>query len=203
MTPWKLPLIVLAITVPIVFGFYVGGPGVGVAVGALAAVTIVAVAVRLRPRGAIGVPVRAGGRQRLLVVVSRALDDPAAIAEIAREAAPGGAELAEVLVLSPARLGFLDRWASDLEGARRQAQQRLVVTLAALAKAGLDAQASVGDEDLVQAVEDQLRSFLATEVILVTGDPGEDPAADAAAAELERRLSPEFRRLALSGPAAR
>lgn len=203
MTPWKLPLIVVAIALPIVFGFYVGGPGVGVAVGALAAVAIVVVAVRMRPRGPIGAPAGADAPRRLLVVVSRALDDPAAIAAIAAEAARGGPDPTELLVLSPARIGFLDRWASDVEGARREAQQRLVVTVAALAKAGLDAQATVGDEDLVQAVEDQLGSFLATEVILVTGDRGEDPAADEAAAELEWRLRPEFRRLALSRRAVR
>jgi hypothetical protein len=203
MAPWKLPLIVVAIAVPIVFGFYVGGPGVGVAVGALAAVAIVVVAANLRPRGAIGAPVRAGDPRRVLVVVGRALDDPGAIAAIARDASRGASGPGEVLVLSPVRIGFLDRWASDLEGARQQAQQRLVVTVAALAKAGLDAEAKVGDEDLVQAVEDQLGSFAATEVILVTGEPGEDRAADAAAVELERRLRPEFRRLALSDPAAR
>jgi hypothetical protein len=198
MAPWKLPLIVIAIVVPIVFGFYVGGPGVGVAVGALAAVAIVAVAANLRPRGAIGAPVAAGDPRRVLVVVGRALDDPGAIATIAGDAPRGGPEAADVIVLSPARIGFLDRWASDLEGARQRAQRRLVVSVAALAKAGLDAEAKVGDEDLVQAVEDQLQSFAATEVILVTGEPGEDRAADAAAAELERRLQPGFRRLVLS-----
>jgi hypothetical protein len=65
------------------------------------------------------------------------------------------------------------------------------------------AEARVGDEDLVQAVEDQLRSFAATDVILVTGSAEEDPAAEAAATELKRRLRAEFRRLTVSGPAAR
>jgi hypothetical protein len=194
-------LIVIAIAVPIVFGFYVGGPGVGVAVGALAAVAIVVVAANLRPRVAIGAPVTAGDPRRVLVVVGRALDDPDAIATISRDASRGEFEPAEVLVLSPVRIGFLDRWTSDVEDARQRAQRQLVVTVAALAKAGLEAEAKVGDEDLVQAVEDQLQSFAATEVILVTGAPGEDRAADAAAAELERRLRPEFRRLALSDPA--
>ena len=91
-----------------------------------------------------------------------------------------------MLVLAPARIGFLDRWASDLEGARREAQRRLVITVASLAKAGVVAEARVGDEDLVQAVEDQLQSFAATDVILVTGDAEEDPAGEAAASELER-----------------
>jgi hypothetical protein len=106
-------------------------------------------------------------------------------------------------VLSPARIGFLDRWASDVEGARRRAQERLVITVASLAKAGIAAEARVGDEDLVQAVEDQLQDFAATVVVLITGSAAEDPAGEAAAVELEGRLRAGFRRLALSGPAAR
>jgi len=207
--PWKLPLVVVAIAVPVAAAFYAGGPGVGVAAGALAAVAIVVIAVRQRPRKAIGEPVADSARRRLLVVIGRPLDEPDAIREIAAEAGKGGAVAAapaEVLVLSPARIGFLDRWASDLEGARREAQQRLVITVASLAKAGIVAEARVGDEDLVQAVEDQLQSFAATEVILVSGGAEEDPEAEAAAAELSRRLRAEFRWLpssGTSGPAAR
>jgi hypothetical protein len=204
--PWKLPLVVVAIAVPIVVAFYAGGPGVGVAVGALAAVGIVVVAVRQSPRGAIGEPAGAAERRHLLVVVGRPVEEPGAIRTIVAEAEgddAGLTEAAEVLVLSPARISFLDRWASDLEGARRDAQRRLVITVALLVKAGVAAEARVGDEDLVQAVEDQLQSFPATEVILVTGSPAEDPAGEAAATELERRLRAEFRRIVVSDPAAR
>ncbi len=190
MTPWKLPLIVAAIAVPIAFSFYFGGPGIGVAVGALVAVVIVAVAVHQRPREALGLTPAANGGQRLLVVAACAVEEAAAIAEIAA-AAPNTA--AAVLVLAPARIGFLDRWASDLEGARREAQRSLVITVASLAKAGVEAEARVGDEDVVQAVEDQLGSFDATEVILVSAGPERDPDAADAAAELERRLRPAFR----------
>jgi len=200
--PWKLPLAVVAIAVPIAFAFYAGGPGVGVAVGALVAVGIVVVAVRQDPRGAIGEPA-ADTRRRLLIVVSWPLEDPEAIHEIATLAAGGTGDAAEVLVLSPARIGFLDRWASDVETARRRAQERLVVAVASLAKAGIVAEARVGDEDLVQAVEDQLQTYPATIVILVTGSAERDPAGEAAATELAQRLRAEFRRLALSDPAAR
>jgi hypothetical protein len=93
-------------------------------------------------------------------------------------------------VLVPARIGFLDRWASDVEGARHRAQQRLVVTVAALAKAGVVAEARVGDEDIVQAVEDQLQSYPATDVVLVGAD--EDGEGEAAA-QLRSRLRAEFR----------
>ncbi len=203
MAPWKLPLVIAAIAVPVIAGFYVS-PGLGLAAGALAAVVIVVAAARQRPRSAIGTPAPAAGRSRLLVLVSRPVEDAATIQEIAATANARGAALpAEVLVLSPARIGFLDRWASDLEAARREAQRRLVITVASLAKAGIAAEARVGDEDLVQAVEDQLESFAATAVILVSGDAEEDPAAEAAAAELAQRLRAEFKRLVISGPAAR
>jgi hypothetical protein len=195
--PWKLPLVVVAIAVPIAVAFYAGGPGVGVAAGALVAVAIVVVAARERPRGPIGEPPSGADVRRLLVVVSRPVEDPGAIRKIAQLAKgdTATARAAEVLVLSPARTGFLDRWASDVEGARREAQQRLVITVASLAKAGIVAEARVGDEDLVQAVEDRLQSFAATDVILVTGGADEDPAGEAATAELERRLRAEFQRL--------
>jgi len=200
--PWKLPLVVVAIAVPVALTFYAGGPGLGVAVGALMAVAIVVVAARQRPRNAIGDPVADSARRRLLLVVSRPLDDPDTIREIAAEARkdnPAAGPPAEVLVLSPARIGFLDRWASDLEGARHQAQQRLVITVASLAKAGVAAEARVGDEDLVQAIEDQLQTFAATAVVLVSGSAEQDPAAEVAAAELERRLRAEFRWLPAEG----
>lgn len=188
MAPWKLPLLVAAIAVPIVAGFLVGGPGIGVSVGALAAVLVVIVAVRQRPRGAIGAGAPPG--RRLLVVVARPLEDPQAVAAIADLAAPSdGHPAAEsVVVLAPARTSFLDRWASDLEGARRTAQENLVVTVASLAKAGVEAEARVGDEDLVQAVEDQISSYPATEVVLVTADAEADPEAERAAVELGERL---------------
>lgn len=202
MAPWKLPLVVLAIAVPIAVAFFAGGPGVGVAMGALVAVAIVVFAVRQRPRGALGHASAGAVARRLLVVVCCPVEAPAAIAEIAAAAAPrGGRTAAEVMVLAPLRIGFLDRWASDLEGARREAQRGLVITVAALAKAGVAAEARVGDEDVVQAVEDQLGSFDATEVILVS--TCEDVGAAAAATELEERLRTGFRRLAVSDPAAR
>jgi hypothetical protein len=200
MASWKLPLIVSAIAVPIVAAFLVVGPALGMAVGALAAFAIIVIAARQRPREAIGTPA-AEGRRRVLLVVTCAAEEPAAVQRIAAAAglAEGGVD-AEVLVLSPARIGFLDRWASDVEGARRSAQEKLVATVAALAKAGIVAEARVGDEDVVQAVEDQLRSFPASEVVLVSGgEDGEGDGSAAAAGELEPRLRARFRHVVLAG----
>lgn len=202
MAPWKLPLLVIAIAVPTVAAFYVGGPGVGVAVGALVAVAIVVIAVRARPREAIGDAPTADSRRRLLIVTACAVEDENAIGRIAAVAAGDDGGMAEVLVLAPARIGFLDRWASDLEGARRAAQRNLVITVASLAKVGVAAEARVGDEDLVQAVEDAIGDYPATEVILVTAGE-QDPAAASAAAELDQRLRVPFLRLSVSDPATR
>ncbi len=99
-----------------------------------------------------------------------------------------------MLVLVPARIGFLDRWASDVEGARHRAQEQLVATVAALAKAGIAAEARVGDEDVVQATEDQLQSYPATEVVLVSG--GEEDT-DEAVTELRSRLQADFHHVQL------
>jgi hypothetical protein len=199
-TPWKLPLLVAAIAVPVAFAFYLGGPGVGVAAGALVAVAIVYLAVRRPPRGAIEPARSESGGRGVLVVLADPLEDPEIVEQVV--AGVKGEGPAEVLVLSPARIGFLDRWASDVEGARADAQRRLVISVAALAAAGIEAEARVGDEDLVQAVEDQLASFPASAVILVTAAEEEDAAASAAAEELRTRLRIEFRRL-ITGPAAR
>ena len=183
-----MPLLVAAIAVPIAAGFIVGGPGIGAAIGALVAVVLVFAAVRARPRGAIGADATPG--RRLLVVVARPVEDPPIVAAIAELAGATDDHPAadQVLVLAPARMRFLDRWASDLEDARRAAQETLVVSVASLAKAGIEAEARVGDEDLVQAVEDQITSFPATEVVLVTADAEADPDAEGAAVELGERL---------------
>lgn len=195
MAPWKLPLIVAALAVPVVAGFFVGGAGVGVAAGALAALAVILVAISQRPRGPIApAPVRDDARH-VLIVAASPVEDPDDVARLVDELGldDSGREV-EVRVLVPARIGFLDRWASDVEAARRAAQQKLVATVAALAKAGVAAEARVGDEDIVQAVEDQLQSYPATEVLLV-GDGGDGE--DEAVAELRSRLEAEFRRLRL------
>lgn len=195
---WKLPLIVAAVAVVIVGGFYLGGPGLGMAAGALAATSIVVMAVRRPPlRPIVPAPLR-DFRHHLLVVVSGALEDARAIGKIA-EAAIGDVDQAdaEVLVLTPARHRFLDRWASDSDPACNEAQRSLVLSIASLAKADIAAAAHVGDENLVQAVEDELRTFPATEVILVTGPPERDIAGNAAVAELQSRLQADFHHLVL------
>jgi hypothetical protein len=195
-----LPVIVAGIAVPIVVAFAIAGPGLGLAVGALAVLALVVVAVRTRPDGRIEVATSPDRRRRILVVLAAPIEDEASVGEIA--AAAGVDEegaAAEVVVLAPARSRFLDRWATDLTRAREAAQRNLVISVASLAKAEVEASASVGDEDLVQATEDRLRLFPATEVILATPAAGEDPRAAAAARRLRSRLDIPFRHVQLGG----
>jgi hypothetical protein len=190
MAPWKLPVIVAAIILPITAGFMVAGPALGVAIGALAVVALLVVAVRERPRGPLGSERADGDHRRVLIATTRAVEDPGEVARIASTAGLDGVGAKdEVRLLVPARIGFLDRWASDVESARHRAQQDLVATVAALAKAGFAAEARVGDEDIVQAIEDQLQSYPATEVVLASGVEDD---AEAAAVELRTRLRAEF-----------
>jgi hypothetical protein len=202
MTSWKIPLVVAAITVPIVsafaigFAIGVGGSGLGLAAAALVATTIVVIAARQRPRGTIESAPTEDARRHVLLVSTLAVEDPGAVAEISKAADIGpAAGDADVLVLAPARIRFLDRWASNVEPAREAAQRNLVATVAALAKAGVEAEARVGDEDVVQAVEDQLQTYPATEVVLVSDAAGNSD--EEASAELSERLAAGFRHVVL------
>jgi hypothetical protein len=94
-------------------------------------------------------------------------------------------------VIAPARSSRLDRWADDIERARFDAQRSLTVSLASLAAAGVQAEGRVGDGDALRAAEDALRSYAASEVIVVAR-PGTE---ERALAELERRLPRPLRRI--------
>ena len=130
---WVLPLIVFAITVPIVAGFLIAGPGLGLAAGALVGAILLIVVARMR-RTRIEVAAAADHRFRLLVVALVAIEEPARAA-VAQSATAS----AEVLVLAPAFNSGLAHWADDLRKARDQAQSRLVLSLGTLAAAGIDA----------------------------------------------------------------
>jgi hypothetical protein len=173
--PWLLPLIVLAIALPIVAAFDFAGPGGGLAVGAIAATTILVLAARATFDEPIEVATAPADRFRMLVVVTTPLEEPGlagAIGEIAaagtKSTRPGTEQRPEVLVLAPATNSAVAHWLSDLRKARYDAQRRLTLSLATLATVDVDARGEVGDSDTVQAVEDTLRSFPAQEVVFVT-----------------------------------
>jgi hypothetical protein len=194
--PWTLPLIVMALIVPIVVSVLLAGPGAGFAVGAAVAAAILVLAARARYDEPIEVADSSDRRYHLLVVVTEPADAPRtveAIAEAAAEGAGAGGppeDTIEVLVVAPALNRRLSHWLSDLRQARLGAQERLAVSLAALATARLPATGRVGDSDPVQAVEDTLASFPAQEVIFVT------PAgAQKEVGEVRRRLDRPLRHL--------
>jgi hypothetical protein len=202
---WKLPLIVAALAVSIVGGFYLGGPGLGMAVGALAAAAILAMAIRNPPRHPIRPPLPRDSRRHILVVLANPLEDGEALAALLAAAEAGRSEQAdpEIRLLAPSAHGFWARWTSDCGPGRERAQHALVLGAACLAKAGMAAGARVGDEDLRQSTEDELRSFPATEVVVVT-DPGGGEATQAAAiADLRSRLLVPCRCLPADSPSAR
>jgi hypothetical protein len=78
----------------------------------------------------------------------------------------------EVLVVCPALNSPIRHWASDEDGARAQAQQRLSASLARLRQLGIDAKGEVGDGEPLQAMEDALRLFGADEIIISTHPEG-------------------------------
>ena len=192
---WLLPVIVLAITVPIVAGFLIAGPGLGVAVGALVGALLVLVVARMRPDRQIEVAAAPDAGHRLLVIALVAIEEPAAAGAIAR--ASGGDE---VLVLAPASNRALAHWADDLDEAREHAQRRLVLSLGTLAAAGVEARGTVGDADPVQAVEDTLREYAADEAILVAA-PVEGMGSEARTlSELRARLERPVRLVEVQAP---
>jgi hypothetical protein len=197
--PWTLPLIVAAIVVPVVAGFAVAGPPLGMAVGFVATATLVLIAARQRPGGTIATATATDTRRHVLIVLSRELDDPAALDRITLEGRLEDTD-ADVLVLAPAKTRVLDRWATDVGPARAEAQRKLVISVATLGTAEVAAEARVGDDDIVRAVEDQLRTFPAGEVILVTGSGVEDPDGERAASELAGRLSQPLLRIVVGEP---
>ena len=78
----------------------------------------------------------------------------------------------EVLVICPALNSPLKHWASDEDGARAEAQERLDASLSRLRSQGIDAKGEIGDAEPLQAIEDALRLFGADEIIISTHPEG-------------------------------
>jgi GNAT superfamily N-acetyltransferase len=74
----------------------------------------------------------------------------------------------EVLVVAPALNTRLRHWTSDVDGARREAGERLERSLRRLAAANIHARGHVGDADPMQAIADALAGFAADEIIVAT-----------------------------------
>jgi hypothetical protein len=78
----------------------------------------------------------------------------------------------QVLVVVPALNSPLRHWASDEDGARAAAAERLRRSLERLRQLGIDARGEVGDGEPLQAIEDYLHIFGADEIIISTHPEG-------------------------------
>jgi hypothetical protein len=112
----------------------------------------------------------AANERRILVVANETVGGARLFEEIRARAAGGNAQ---ILVLCPALNSRLRHWLSDEDGAREAARRRLDASLARLAGAGIEAQGEIGDADPIQAIEDALRTFGGSEIIISTHPPGQ------------------------------
>ncbi len=185
---WQAPLAVVLITVPIIAATVFGGAPAGLGAAFLAAAALVTFAVRAKPSDPIEPP--GAGVGRLLVIAGVAADGPAALGPvldcIGNLAGPGEPE---VLVVAPASSGRLANWTSDLRPGQVAAAERLVLTLAGLAAAGVDARSRVGDPDPTLAIEDAIRTWPA-EKVLILSEAGDDRLAAAARDAMKRATIP-------------
>ena len=163
---WQLPLAVTVLTVPIIAATFFGGPPAGLGAAFLAASGVLYLAARARPEEPIEGPGPRAGR--LLVIACSPPDAPAAVGAIGAAADELSTSPAEILVVAPASPGRRASWTSDLHAGRLAAAERLVVTLAGLAAAGLDARSRVGDSDPILATEDAIRSWPAEMIVFFT-----------------------------------
>jgi len=77
-----------------------------------------------------------------------------------------------ILVVCPALNSHVRHWASDEDGARAAAQDRLDASLAQLRLDDIQAEGAVGDADPLQAMEDALRTFGPDEIVISTHPEG-------------------------------
>jgi len=185
---WLLGLLV----VPIFLGFVFVGGQLGLALGTATAAALVVAAARAKPDEPIEVAERGPGIPGGLLVLTLApIEDPRTASVVAAMADPSRPEAGAMLLIAPAQTSMLDRWADDLDEARFESQRALTVSLASLAAAGIEAEGRVGDGDPLRAAEDALRTYAATEVVVVAPE-GE---AKRQLSELERRLQRPLRRV--------
>ena len=119
----------------------------------------------LRP----AVPQRPDSDHHILVIANETLSGHELL-ELLRRKSEGVRE--QVLVVAPALNTPVRHWASDEDGARAAAQQRLDASLERLVAAGVDVRGEVGDGDPLQAIEDALRTFGAHEIVISTHTEG-------------------------------
>ena len=101
---------------------------------------------------------------RILVVANETCAGRALLEELRGRVGPGS----EVLVVAPALNSRLRHILADTDAAYAAAEERLAESIEALRAAGIAASGAVGDSDPVQAIEDALVEFEATEIVMST-----------------------------------
>jgi hypothetical protein len=168
---FRFTLIVGVLAAPIILAAIIWDSSVALGVaGGLAVGLLFAFLMRREDRTPQRVDLRrrnAGDEEarRILVVANETLTGQALRREI--EHRSEGRDT-EIRVVCPALNTRLKTWASDEDGARSAATERLASILQTLAADGLPAEGDIGDGDPVQAMEDELRKFPADEVIIST-----------------------------------
>ena len=135
----------------------------------VAAIVYVARARRAEPPRTILSARGAEDAHRILVIANETVGGGPLREEIHRRS-EGKEE--QVLVICPALNSPLRHWASDEDGARAEAQDRLNASLRRLREIGVDAKGEIGDAEPLQAIEDALRLFGADEIIISTHPEG-------------------------------
>jgi hypothetical protein len=107
--------------------------------------------------------------RRILVIANETVGGET-LREMIRQKSEGYRE--QVLVVVPALNSPVRHWASDEDGARAAAAQRLARSLERLREAGVAARGEIGDSEPLQAIEDWLHIFGADEVIISTHPEG-------------------------------
>ena len=102
-----------------------------------------------------------------MVVANETCAGRALLDELRRRVGPES----EVLVVAPALNSRLRHIFADTDQAYAEAEARLSESLEALRRAGIDARGAVGDSDPVQAIEDALAEFDASEIVVSTHPP--------------------------------
>lgn len=105
------------------------------------------------------------GELRILVVANETVGGPELLSEIRGRA---GERHARILVVCPALNSPVRHWASDEDGARTAAHERLDASVTSMRLTGLDVTGEVGDGDPIQAIEDAVRTFRPDELIVST-----------------------------------
>jgi hypothetical protein len=108
--------------------------------------------------------------ERRILVIANETVGGATLREMIRQKSEGYRE--QVLVVVPALNSPLRHWASDEDGARAAAAERLQRSLARLREAGVEATGEIGDGEPLQAIEDWLHIFGADEIIISTHPEG-------------------------------